>query len=302
MEAVVEELHKPIRRRYPRRKFEMRGISDTFQADLIDMQSYADENDGFKYLLTIIDVFSKYAYAVPTKSKNAHDITMAMKSVLSQGSIPKNLQVDQGSEFYNAQFKRLMKEHKINMYSSHSNLHASIIERWNRTIKNWMWKKFSLRGSYKYIDILPDLVKKYNAKVHRTIGMAPRDVSKKHEAALLKKFMIKKRRKKPKFKKNDKVRISILKHIFEKSYIPNWTTEIFTITRVAPTNPVTYHLEDYKGEPIAGGFYEQEIAKVKYPDLYLVEKVLRQRNVRGKKQIYVKWLGFDDSHNSWIDK
>ena len=86
--------------------------------------------------------------------------------------------------------------------------------------------------------------------------------------------------------------------MFEKGYTPNYTTEIFTISRVAPTNPVTYHLKDYRNEPIAGGFYEQEIAKVKYPDVYLVEKVLKRR----KNQIYVKWLGFDSSHNQWIDK
>ena len=83
-----------------------------------------------------------------------------------------------------------------------------------------------------------------------------------------------------------------------KGYTPNYTTEIFEIERVAPTNPVTYLLRDYKNEPISGGFYEQEIARVKYPDVYLVEKVLKRR----KNQIYVKWLGFDNSHNSWIEK
>lgn len=297
--TVVEELHKPIRRHYLRRKFEMRGLNDTFQADLVDMQKYSNENNSFKYLLTVIDVFSKYAWAVPVKSKSAEDITRAMKSVLSEGKIPKNLQVDQGSEFYNSQFKPLMQKYKINLYSTYSNLKASIIERFNRTLKTWMWKEFSFRGNYKYIDILDKLMERYNSKVHRTIGMRPKDVTSKNEAALLKKLNVKMTKsKKPKFKKGDKVRVSVAKHIFEKGYTPNYTTEIFEIERVAPTNPVTYHLKDYKNEPIAGGFYEQEIARVKYPDVYLVEKVLKRR----KNQIYVKWLGFDNSHNSWIDK
>ena len=128
--------------------------------------------------------------------------------------------------------------------------------------------------------------------------MKPQDVTSKDEARILKKLSLKLKNLKAKFKKGDKVRISKAKHVFEKGYTPNWGTEIFTVFRVARTNPVTYHLKDYKKEPIAGGFYEQELAKVKYPDVYLLEKVLRRRS----NQIYVKWLEFDNSHNSWINK
>ena len=181
MGAVVKELHKPARRRYPRRKFEMRGLNETFQADLVDMQQHSRENKGFKYLLTVIDVFLKFAWAVPVKSKSGEDITTAMKSILIQGRIPKNLHVDQGSEFYNSNFKPLMKKYNINLYSTYSNMKASIVERFNRTLKTWMFKKFSLRGNYKWIDILPDLINKYNAKVYRTIGMKPKDVTSANE-------------------------------------------------------------------------------------------------------------------------
>ena len=96
----------------------------------------------------------------------------------------------------------------------------------------------------------------------------------------------------------DKVRISKIKQIFEKGYTPNWSTEIFTITRVARTNPVTYHLEDYYDQPVSGGFYESEIQKTFYPEIYLVEKVLKKKGERA----YVKWLGLGSEHNSWIDK
>ena len=155
-----------------------------------------------------------------------------------------------------------------------------------------------MRGSYKWVDILPNLVKDYNGRVHRTIGIKPQDLTSKDEARILKKLSFKLKKLKAKFKKGDKVRISKAKHVFEKRYTPNFGTEIFTVVRVARTNPVTYHIKDYKEEPIAGGFYEQELTKVKYPDVYLVEKVLKRR----KNQIYVKWLGFDNSHNSWINK
>ena len=104
--------------------------------------------------------------------------------------------------------------------------------------------------------------------------------------------------KKPKFKVGDKVRISKFKHVFEKGYTPNWTTEIFTISQIKNTLPVTYLIKDYQNNPLSGCFYEEELTKVKYPDNYLVEKVLRKKG----NKMYVKWLGFDNHHNSWIDK
>lgn len=297
--VVVEELHKPARRNYSRRKFDVRGLDETWQADLVEMIPYARENKNYKYMLTIIDVFSKYAWAVPLKLKTGKDVTQGMKSVLQQGRVPKNLQTDRGKEFYNATFDNLMKQYNINLYSTYSNLKASICERFNRTLKNKMWIQFSLRGNYKWLDILPTLIKAYNNTKHRTIGVKPSDVTSENENQILKRFSTKARLlKKPKFKLNDKVRVSKVKQIFEKGYTPNWSTEIFTIVKVSKTNPVTYHLKDYKDQPVSGGFYEQELLKVKYPDVYLIEKVIKKRG----NQIYVKWLGFDDTHNSWIDK
>ena len=299
---VIEELHKPARRNYPRRKFDIRALDETWQAYLVDMQTYSQMNKGYRYLLTVIDVFSKFAWAIAVKSKSGEDITTAMKSIFVRDKrVPKNLQVDQGSEFYNAKFKLLMQKYKINLYSMYSNLKASIVERFNRTLKTWMWKEFSFQGNYKWLDMLANLMTRYNRKVHRTINMSPRDVNSTNEANVLRKLKLLNElrgRKKPKFKIGDFVRVSKSKHVFAKGYTPNWSTEIFTVVRVAKTNPVTYHLKDYRNEPIAGGFYEQEISKVKYPDVYLIEKVLKRR----KNQIYVKWLGFDSSHNSWIER
>ena len=128
--------------------------------------------------------------------------------------------------------------------------------------------------------------------------MKPKDVTSANERKLLKKFCTKSKRKKPRLKKGDIVRISKTKHIFEKRYTPNWTTEIFTIVRVAPKNPVNYHIKDYQNNVIKGDFYEQELLKVEYPDLYLIEKVLKRR----KNQVYVKYLGFDNTHISGLIK
>lgn len=299
-QAVVEELHKPARRNYPRRKFDVRGLDETWQADLVEMQTYSNENRGFRYLMTVIDVFSKYGWAVPVKTKSGEDVAAAMKSILVQGRKPTNLHTDQGKEFYNKTFQNLMQKYNIHHYSTYSNLKASICERFNRTLKSKMWKAFSLQGNYKWLNILPELIKLYNNTIHRTINVKPKDVTLQNEAEIMRRFAtrIVLPIKKPKFKVNDKVRISKAKHVFEKSYTPNWSTEIFTIYKVCKTTPVTYHLKDYQNEIVAGGFYEQELLKVKYPDIYLIEKVLKKRG----DNLYVKWLGFDNTHNSWINK
>ncbi|XP_051165302.1 uncharacterized protein LOC127284061 [Leptopilina boulardi] len=159
-----------------------------------------------------------------------------------------------------------------------------------------MWMQFSLRGNYKWYDILPNLISNYNNTKHRTIGMKPKDVTVEY-VEILKERFLKLRKiplKKVKFKIGDKVRVSKYKSVFEKGYTPNWTTEIFTIDQVLSTKPITYKLKDYQDQPISAGFYAEELLKVKYPDIYLVEKILK---TRGNK-VLVKWLGFDNSHNT----
>ncbi|XP_077256619.1 uncharacterized protein LOC143894326 [Temnothorax americanus] len=140
-----------------------------------------------------------------------------------------------------------------------------------------MWKMFTLNGNYKWVDALPRLVSDYNARKHQTIGMRLVDVTPaKAERLLATVYSAIKIAGPAKFK----------------------TTEVFKIVKVQRTNPVTYLLEDYRGKSVAGAFYEHELHRATYPDVYLVEKVLRKRG----DEVYVKWLRFDGSHNSWIHK
>ena len=145
---------------------------------------------------------------------------------------------------------------------------------------------------YKWLDIFQDLVAAYNDTKHRTIRMKPKDVTTANVETLIQRLSQNNRRRTvPKFNIGDKVRVSKNKHVFKKGYTPNWTTEIFTVNRMMPTSPVTYKIKDYQDEPIAGGFYEEELLETKYPNVYLVEKVLKKRGDRA----YVKWLGFASS-------
>lgn len=301
MEATINELHKPARRNYPRRKYDIRDLNETFQMDIVDMQKYSKENKNYRYILTVIDIFSKFSFAIPLKSKSAGDVTDAMVSVLKLRK-PKKIHVDKGTEFWNSKFKSLMKKHNIHMYSTFSNLKASIVERFNRTLKEKMFKHFSLIGKYKYYDVLPQLVLDYNQTVHSKIKMRPIDVTKENSRQLYQRIYLKDKLKvndrKNKFNVGDVVRISKFKHIFEKGYTPNWTTENFTVKKINNTIPHTYILKDHKGNPIQGCFYEHEMLKTKHPDVYLVEKIIKKRGNR----CYVKWLGFDSSENSWVNK
>lgn len=295
---VVKELHRGARKNFPRRYSVMRGINDTLQADLIEMP--ADRH--MKYCLTVIDTFSKMAYVRPLKTKTGAEVTQAMKSILNSMTRPvKNLQVDLGKEFYNGDMTRLLEHYKINRYSTFTTKKAAIVERFNRTLKKKIYQQMSLRGNYKWLDTLQDLVDEYNTSRHRTIKMAPIDVDSDTEQQLLDTVYNHKRIipyiDVSKFKVGDYVRISKYKNVFDKGYLPNWTTEIFTVKKVQYTDPMTYLLADWEGNDIKGGFYAEELQLAKYPDVYLVEKILRRKN----NKVYVKWLGFDKRFNSWIN-
>lgn len=297
--AIVDELHKQARKNFKRRRVITKGIDDLWQADLVEMGAYASKNRGFRFLLTVIDTFSKYAWTKAIKSKNATLVTHAISQIFKQGRKPRNLQTDDGKEFFNKEFQQLMKINHVNHYSTFSVMKASIVERFNRTLKGMMWKEFSLHGNYCWIDKYKKLTDEYNSRKHRIIKMAPRNVNKLNEKSLMQTvYNNLKVMHKPKFRIGENVRISKHKHIFEKGYTPNWTTEIFKIKSIQITDPVTYVLEDYQGKLIKGGFYENELLKTKYPHIYLVEKVLKTNGTKA----YVKWLGFSKEHNSWINK
>lgn len=297
---VVSELHRPVRKNFLRRRTIIKGIDDLWQGDLIELGIYASENDNHKFILVIIDCFSKFIWVKALKSKGAEEVSRVFAEILKESArSPKNLQTDQGKEFFNSKFKNLMKKYNINHYNTYNVKKAAIVERVIRTIKEKIFKSFSLNGTYRWLDILPTIIHEYNNVKHRTINMKPNEVNESNEQLLLKnRYNHIKIAAHGKFKVGDMVRISKFKHIFSKGYLPNWTTEIFKINKIQITNPVTYLLDDLQGQPIRGAFYEPELQKAKYSDVYLVEKILRKKG----NKLLVRWLGFDKSHDSWINK
>ena len=165
---VVREIHRYARKNFQRRKYIMYGIADTLQADLLEMQNFKRENRGYRYILIVIDVFSKMAYAEPLKDKTGLEVTRAMERIIKsvKRQYPKHkikhCHSDEGTEFYNRSMNQLFKKYKINHYSTFSGLKASIVERLIRTIKHRLYTQFSLQGNYRWIGILPEVIASYN--------------------------------------------------------------------------------------------------------------------------------------------
>lgn len=307
--SIAEEIHRLSRINYLRRETKILGLRDMFQADLIEMQPYQNVNRGFRYILAVIDSFSKYLWLEPVKQKTAQNVSKAMQKILDSNERadlkpPRLLCTDFGKEFENSEFKKLMEKYNVHMYHVFSNKKASIVERVIRSVKSLLYRKFSEKGNYKWLDLLPEVLDEYNSRIHRTIGIAPKDVSLNEEKLLLQRIKQKNQRKikneKAKFKINDTVRISGQRSAFEKGYLPKWSTELFTIFKIRYTTPITYEIKDMKGEHIKGIFYKEELQKTQFKDVYLVEKVLKKS--KDGKKLFVSWLGFPREEASWILK
>ena len=258
------------------------------------MTAFKDYNDGYTFLLLVIDTFSKYGYLIPLKNKKGETVADALKDIFKKRK-PEKLWTDKGREFYNKDVKDL-----VELYSTENEEKSSIAERWVRTIKEKMWKYFTDNNTYKYIDVLPDLVEDYNNTVHSSTKLTPKEASKKKNEFTVWRNLYPDRYKKynitPKFSVGDEVRITKKKKVFEKGYTTRWTEEIFTITEVQNTNPVTYKLTDLQGEEIKGTFYEPELQKTEQ-QIFRIEKVIKKEKGRS----LVKWKGYSDKFNSWVD-
>ena len=296
-------LHKPVRIRFKRRRVIVGGRNHQWQADLVDLSKLKKDNDGYVFLLTVIDVFSKRAWCVPLKNKSASSLVTALKGLLVNIA-PTTLQTDKGLEFLNRSVRRLLKEHGVHHFSTHNEeTKASIVERFNRTLKTRMWRYFTKYQTVRYIDALQDFVQSYNNTYHRSIGMTPSQVNAANQEEVWQRLYGHDGKGVPKFKVDDRVRISKAKRRFEKGYMANWSEELFTIREVHASDPPVYRLVDDLGEVLDGTFYEPELQKVlvSKDKLYRVESVLQRRKVGKRTEALVKWYGYPTSNNSWID-
>lgn len=296
-------LHKKRRVRFKRNKVMVEHVSEQFQADLVDMQSFSKSNDNYKYILTVIDILSKYAFAIPIKNKTNKEVIPAFKRIFDDRK-PTRLQTDQGTEFISRELLKFYKENEIQFFTAKNPAtKATNVERFNRTLKAKMFKVFSTQGTYRYLDILPKIVSAYNKTIHRATGMRPVDVTHKNEHLAFQKLYgyknkreyLKSQTVKSKHRVGDTVRLQYDKTQFEKGYLPVWTDQTDEITEISNVGKPTYKLKDGNRR-----YYEDDIQVIGDKPEYRVQDVIKVRTRQGIREYFVSWLNYPPSANSWI--
>ena len=305
---LAKELLRPKRKRFNRRHIYSPNIDDTWTADLADFEKYKRINRGYRYILVVLDIFSRYAWARPLKQKTGVEVAHAFQDIFQKsGRRCKRLFCDQGTEFYNVNVQRVLQENGgIQLYSTHNEPKASIAERFIRTLRGKIESNYILTQSTVWYDILPRLIHEYNTTRHRTIRMTPEEASKPENSETVYENLMSRgggggeSSAKMKFVVGDKVRISVHKRMFEKGATANWSEEVFEVSEILPTRPVTYKLRDLAGEDIQGGFYNQQLQKTNL-NIYRIDKVLRKRKKKnGVSEILVRWSGYPEKFDQWI--
>ena len=254
---LADELHKPVIKKFNKRKVYSQFTDSIWGVDLADMQSLSRKNKGIKYLLCAIDLYSKYAFVIPLKDKKGISIVNAFDKIIKQSNRkPNKIWIDQGGEFYNNVFKKWLLDNNIIMYSTYNEGKSVVAERFIRTLKNKLYKHMTATGKNVYYDVLDDIVNKYNNTKHSTINMKPIDVKDNKRV-----YVDEHNEKRSRFKVGDRVRISKFKNIFAKRYTPNWSREIFIVNKINDTVPYMYNIKDLNDEEIIGSFYDRELQK-----------------------------------------
>ena len=300
-------LQKGARHTFQRTPIIVAGIDDQWSADHMDMQKFAHENNGFRYVLLVVDTFSKYFWLQPLHDKTGATVAKAFKQIFNEGRKPLNLRTDKGQEFRSQAVTSLMKSLGIRQLFAETEKKASVSERAIKSVKAKIYRYFMYKNSYKCIDKLQRFAGGYNKTHHRTIDMAPSDVTiDNEEDARISSYLSRLKNYKKqayRFKIGDRIRISHLRKTFSREYDQSFSGEIFTISQRFRRNIVPiYRLKDYDGDDITGGFYQQELQKVDLKDdeLFKIESILKTKGKGQNKQYFVKWLYWPMKFNSWI--
>ncbi|MEW8544139.1 MAG: integrase core domain-containing protein [Candidatus Thiodiazotropha sp.] len=318
-------VNRPVRRTFRRGHIVTRGIRDQYDLDLIDMGRISKHNDNVKFLLTAVDAFSRVAMVKPLKDKKADTVLEALKLMLGGKNKCRAVRTDFGAEFKNAKVKELFESYNIKHFFAHPPLKAQIVERFNKSLKQMIYKYLHNRSTYRYIDKLAELVHSYNHRPHRSLGaLSPSQVTKDNEISLWNEMYInrpyKKRRIKDdtvqkhnftklrpvskfSFKVGDLCRVSFSRQAFERSFNQRFSEEVFRVRqRLMRANIPVYLIADLQGQVIRGFFYGPELQRVSQIDqkLFKVEKILKRRGKGKKREVFVRWLGYGPTFDQWI--
>lgn len=283
---------------------------EMWQADICYLPEDNNQNEGFKYLFCLLDVFSRKMFVKMMKRKDKKTVLSAFQEIHEFiKASPQKLYVDKGKEFQNSSFQKYCKDEKINLIFAYNETKAAHVERAQRSFQTILYKILEEKQTKKYITEIQPAIKIYNNRVNRITGFSPNDAYKdgnKHKVLLnLQKYYLSsnKLKKAPKYDIGDFVRISYKPEVFHRGYHPNFTEEVFKIKEVMTNLPQSrYILETFDGvETIKGSFYERDITLANHKE-FKIEKILSKRKKGKRIEYFVKWSGYPDTQNSWVTK
>ena len=258
-------LHKPLKRKFQRRKTLAPGIDSFWQTDLAVFEGIARYNSGVKYLLVCIDVFSRFLIIEPLKKKDSSSVVKAFSKIFKT-RVPSTLSSDEGREYLNKPLLDFLKKHNVKHFVHHSDTKAALAERVIRTVKERLFRYFTHKNTLRYVNVLQQLVHAYNNSVHSSINERPANVTKQNEMEIWKYQYgdyLRKTKHKDSFKTGDTVILSKIKKTFAKGYVPKWTKEQFTIVDKINTSPPVWRIMDKDNNILKGVLYAEEMQKVR---------------------------------------
>ena len=308
-------LFKRARRKFPRPPVYVTSVRDQVDIDLVDISRLSVENFGVTFLLTCVEVLSRYAFVRPLKSKEGKVVASAMRDILEEsGKKYVHACTDLGSEFKASYFQKVMKDYGIIHFFAGGSGSCTIVERFHRSLRSklnrYMWEN----QTDTYLDKLQDIVTSYNHTFHSTIKMRPSDVNDANENLIYQRLYLntKGELKKPKvkyykFQVGDKVRISYRRGLFDREVTQRWSQQLYTVdSRKRQWNINMYVLRDCENEVLQGRFYEAELSRANIHDnsLYKIEKILDERTnlETGVREVRVKYQGYPTRCAEWISK
>ena len=248
IKIFINEIYsKGPKKNYPTNKTDVYQIDDTWSLDILDLKDYGPENNrGYRYVLVIIDNFSKFGWTVPLKNKNAQTIKDSFENILINSKRKPNLiETDRGKEFYNNIFQDFLNKNNIKLYSRNTSLGAVFAERFNRTIRNLLKRPIFEKGDGNWIDILQTITKQYNNRIHSSTKLAPIQASlRKNEGYVYKNLLDKRKKIKPKYEIDDLVRTADLKKTFLKSDTTNWSYKLYKIKEIINDTLPSYKIDN----------------------------------------------------------
>lgn len=301
-------LTRPAKRKFRKSRVIVEGLDSMWDVDLMDMMNLSRYNDGSKYVLVAIDIFSRYLWCEPLRSKRGGEVLTALRRIMEGPRRPETIRTDRGMEFRSKEVNKYLQERGIrHQYALNTETKANYAERVIKTLKHKLFRYLLKGNTRRYIDILQKTVVSYNRTFHRSLGTTPASVTKEREGeSRLQQYLLRPKIRPSRaftFDEGQTVRISHVRSAFDREYSQKWTDEVFVIDRRYKREGLpVYRLKDWSGDAIEGTFYAEELQAVNVDERteYRVEKILKRRTSGKRKEVLVRWLHWPSKYDSWI--